>query len=62
LGGRGRRISKFEASLVYRVSSRTAKATQRNPVSKKQKTGKKEKRKEKFGLYILDFSPVSIYT
>ena len=37
LGGRGRRISEFEASLVYRVSSRTARAIQRNPVSKKQK-------------------------
>jgi hypothetical protein len=34
LGGRGKRISEFEASLVYRVSSRTARATQRNPVSK----------------------------
>jgi hypothetical protein len=34
LGGRGRWISEFEASLVYRVSSRTARATQRNPVSK----------------------------
>jgi hypothetical protein len=33
LGGRGRRISEFEASLVYKVSSRTARATQRNPVS-----------------------------
>jgi hypothetical protein len=33
LGGSGRRISEFEASLVYRVSSRTGKATQRNPVS-----------------------------
>jgi hypothetical protein len=32
----GRRISEFEASLVYRVSSRTARATQRNPVSKNQ--------------------------
>jgi hypothetical protein len=32
--GRGRWISDFEASLVYRVSSRTAKATQRNPASK----------------------------
>jgi hypothetical protein len=30
-------ISEFEASLVYRVSSRTAKAIQRNPVSKKKK-------------------------
>jgi hypothetical protein len=27
----------FKASLVYRVSSRTARATQRNPVSKKTK-------------------------
>jgi hypothetical protein len=35
LGGRGRQISEFEASLVYRVSSRTDRATQRNPVSKK---------------------------
>jgi hypothetical protein len=32
-----RRISEFKASLVYRVSSRTARATQRNPVSKNQK-------------------------
>jgi hypothetical protein len=32
-GGRGRQISEFEASLVYKVSSRTARATQRNPVS-----------------------------
>jgi hypothetical protein len=35
LGGRGRQIAEFEASLVYRMSSRTARATQRNPVSKK---------------------------
>jgi hypothetical protein len=27
-------MSEFEASLVYKVSSRTARATQRNPVSK----------------------------
>jgi hypothetical protein len=40
LGGRGRRISEFEASLVYKVSSRTARATQRNPVSKNQKKKK----------------------
>jgi hypothetical protein len=37
LGGRDRGISEFEASLVYRVSSRTARATQRNPVLKNQK-------------------------
>jgi hypothetical protein len=34
LGGRGRWISEFEASLVYKVSSRTARAIQRNPVFK----------------------------
>jgi hypothetical protein len=34
LGGRGRQISEFEASLVYRVSSRIARGTQKNPVSK----------------------------
>jgi hypothetical protein len=34
----GRRISEFEASLVYRVSSRTARSTQRNPVSEKKKS------------------------
>jgi hypothetical protein len=37
----GRRISEFEASLVYKVSSRTARAIQRNPVWKKQKKIKK---------------------
>jgi hypothetical protein len=31
------RISEFEASLVYKVSSRTARAIQRNPVSKNQR-------------------------
>jgi hypothetical protein len=40
-----RRISEFEASLVYKVSSRTARAIQRNPVSKNQK--KKEKKRKK---------------
>jgi hypothetical protein len=48
LGGRGRRISVFEASLVYRVSSKTARATQRNPVSKKPK--QKKEKKEKLSL------------
>jgi hypothetical protein len=32
LGGRGRQISEFEASLVYKVSFRTARAIQRSPV------------------------------
>jgi hypothetical protein len=47
LGGRGRRISEFEASLVYKVSFRTARATQRNPVSKQQQHQKKKKKKKK---------------
>ena len=37
LGGRGRQISEFEASLVYRVSSKTSRAIQRNPVSREKK-------------------------
>jgi hypothetical protein len=48
LGGRDRQISEFEASLVYRVSSMTAEAIQRNPVSKNKQTNKKKKeRKER---------------
>jgi hypothetical protein len=43
LGGRGRRISEFEASLVYRVSSRIARAKQKNPVSKQNKTKQNKK-------------------
>jgi hypothetical protein len=35
LGRQRQQIFEFEASLVYRVSSRTARATQRNPVSEK---------------------------
>jgi hypothetical protein len=37
----GKQISEFKASLVYRVSSRTARATKSNPVSKNQKKKKK---------------------
>jgi hypothetical protein len=47
LGGRGRRISEFEASLVYKVSSRTARAMQRNPVSKNKTKQNKTKQNPK---------------
>jgi hypothetical protein len=47
LGGRGRQISEFEGSLVYKVSSRIARAIQRNPVSKTKKKKKKKKKKTK---------------
>jgi hypothetical protein len=43
LGGRGRWISEFRASLLYRVSSSIARAIQRNPVLKNQ--NKKQKNK-----------------
>jgi hypothetical protein len=58
LGGRGRRISEFEASLVYRVSSRTARAIQRNPVvspSQKKKKKKKTKTKKKKKKREMDY-------
>jgi hypothetical protein len=42
LGRQGSRISEFEASLVYKVSSRTARAVQSDPVSQ---TKKKKKNK-----------------
>jgi hypothetical protein len=47
LGGRGRQISEFKASLDYRMSSRTARATQINPALKKQNKTKKKKKKKK---------------
>jgi hypothetical protein len=47
LGGRGRWISEFEASLVYKVSFRTARATQRNPVSKNKQTNKQTNKRER---------------
>jgi hypothetical protein len=48
LGGRGGGISEFEASLVYKVSSRTARAIQRNPVLKKKPKPKQNKEKKTF--------------
>ena len=42
---RGRQISEFEASLVYRMSSRTAGATQRNPVSKNKRETETERQR-----------------
>jgi hypothetical protein len=47
LGGRSRQISEFEANLVYRGSSRTARTIQRNPVSKKTKQNKTKQNKKR---------------
>jgi hypothetical protein len=53
LGGRGRHISEFKASLVYRVSSRTARAKQRNPVLKnKQNKQTNKQQQQKNGLNL----------
>jgi hypothetical protein len=46
LGGRGRQTSEFEASLVYKVSSRTARAIQKYPVLNPPPPKKKEERKK----------------
>jgi hypothetical protein len=51
LGGKGRRISEFEASLVYRVSSRTARAVKRNPVSKNQNNNNNNNNKTRILVY-----------
>jgi hypothetical protein len=47
MGGRGRKISELKASLVYRASSRTARATQRNPASGKKNSRRQIDNKEK---------------
>ena len=52
--GRGRQISEFEASLAYKVSSRTARAIQRNPASKKTKSKKQKQKPNKQKIFQLD--------
>jgi hypothetical protein len=52
LGGKGKQISEFEASLVYSVSSRIARAIQKNKTKQnktknKQTKNKKQKQKQK---------------
>jgi hypothetical protein len=41
------RISEYEASLVYKVSSRTARTTQRNPDSKQTNKHKPKRKKNR---------------
>jgi hypothetical protein len=60
-------LCEFEASLVYRVSSRTAKVTQRNPVSKQTNKQKEKKFKRKERKWIkrspeIIFHPLSTHT
>jgi hypothetical protein len=55
LGGRGRQISEFQASLVYKVSSRTEKSCLEKPK-------KKKKKKEKLDVQIamIKLAPVNL--
>jgi hypothetical protein len=54
LGDRSRQISEFQASVVYRVSSRTARVTQKNSVlkKKKQKIKIKQTRQDKENIIL----------
>jgi hypothetical protein len=56
---RGRRVSEFKDSLVYKESSRTAGSTQRNPVSKNKKQKTKNKNKTKQKKFILPMTITS---
>jgi hypothetical protein len=57
LGGRGRQISEFEVSLVYKVSSRTSRAIQRNPVLKTKPNQTKQNKTE--GVAMEEDNPMS---
>jgi hypothetical protein len=48
------RISEFKASLVYKVSSRTARDIQRNPVSKNQNQNQKQTKQKQKPTKIYD--------
>ena len=53
LGGRGRRMSEFEASLPYKVSVRTARATQIELFPRPQQNPNKTKHKQMKALKAL---------
>ena len=52
----GKQISEFKANLLYRVSSRTARATKKNPVLKRKKK-KKKKRQSLAEMVVNSFNP-----
>ena len=52
MGGRDRRISEFKASLVYKVSSRTARTTEKPCLEKPKKKKKKKSKKNKIDLFL----------
>ena len=54
---RGRLISEFKASLFYKMSSRTARAIQRDPVSKNKNKTKKQKKKKNAQQFWICIGP-----
>jgi hypothetical protein len=50
-GDRGRRISRLKTNLDYRVSSRTARATQRKLCLRKQNSAKQKQNKTKKNVF-----------
>ena len=63
--GRGRWVSEFEASLIYRTSSRIARITQRDPVSRKKKKKERKRMKKKIQVgqrtTLSDWAEIKIY-
>ena len=58
MGGRSKRISEFEASLVYSMRSRTARATQRKKPGLEKKKNKTTNKTKHSGLKIDLGTPV----
>jgi hypothetical protein len=52
MGGRGRQISKFKVSQIYRATSRTVKDTQRSPISKQQQQNKAKTKQNTVVRYL----------
>jgi hypothetical protein len=61
LGGRGRQISEFEASLVYKVSSRTARATEKPCLEKPKTKPNQTKNKKTLWAYEVNITTDFIF-
>jgi hypothetical protein len=62
LGGRGRRVFEFKASMVYRESSRAARAIHRETLSQKTNKQKKKKKREKKEICFKRFLNMTLMT
>jgi hypothetical protein len=59
LGGRGRQISEFKASLVYKLNSRTIRAIQRNSISNTNKQKEQTNKQKEHKPVISDLSSLT---